>query len=166
MIARSTPSNSVLQTLTSLQLSHQSLQDTIHHGHQDVDEEVAALQSQLNILQERPSSIVTTLEPGSPPPSVTMMQAPIMLNTPESNLKPAEPEAWNGTECDAKPFRNRVLLWHFSVKTGCVCPQPHDPCQVSVMDEYMLELAGQQLYPLTANHHDTSGRLHMGVQRL
>ena len=104
--------NDVLQTLASLQLSHQSLQDTVHHGHQDVDEEVAALRSQLDTLRERPpptSTIITTLEPGSPVPPVTVTQAPITSNTPEPNLKPAKPEAWNGTERDAKPFRNRVL---------------------------------------------------------
>ena len=104
--------NNVLQTLASLQLSHQSLQDTIHHGHQDIDKEVAALWSQLNTLQEQPppmSTIITTLEPGSPTPSVTMMQAPITSNTPKPNLKTAKLEAWNRTEHNAKPFCNRVL---------------------------------------------------------
>jgi len=42
--------NEVLQTLAVLQLSHQNLQDTIRHSHQEVDEEVAALRSQLDFV--------------------------------------------------------------------------------------------------------------------
>jgi len=111
--------NEVLQTLASLQLSHQNLQDAVCHGHQEVDEEVAALRSQLDFVRERP--LVTTQThthtpkpsitpgPGSPVPPAAMIQAPVTSNTPGPNLKPAKPEAWNGTECNAKPFCNRVL---------------------------------------------------------
>ena len=105
--------NNVLQALAALQLSHQTLQDTVHHGHQDINEEVTALWSQLNVPQEQPPitapTLIITPSPGNPIPSVTSTQTPITSNTPEPNLKPAKPEAWNRTECDAKPFRNRVL---------------------------------------------------------
>jgi len=107
--------NEVLQTLAALQLSHQNLQDTIHHSHQEVDEEVVALWSQLNFVRERhPIAaqipvLTITPGPGSPIPPATTSQVPVTSNTTKLNLKPAKPEVWNGTKRDAKPFRNRVL---------------------------------------------------------
>jgi len=107
--------NEVLQTLVALQLSHQNLQDPIRHSHQEVDEEVAALRSQLDFVQERHPvaaqipALTITLGPGSPIPPAATSQVPVTSNTAELNLKPAKPEAWNRTECDAKPFRNQVL---------------------------------------------------------
>jgi len=105
--------NNMLQTLTALQLSHQTLQDTIYCGHQDIDEEVAALWSQLDLLQEQPPitapMLVIAPSPENPIPLVTSTQAPITSNISEPNLKPTKLEAWNGTEHDAKPFCNRVL---------------------------------------------------------
>ena len=107
--------NEVLQTLVALQLSHQNLQDTVRHSHQEVDEEVAALQSQLDFVRERHPvaaqipALTIMPGPGSPIPPAATSQVPVTSNTTKPNLKPAKPEAWNGTERDAKPFRNRVL---------------------------------------------------------
>jgi len=42
--------SSILQTLTILQQSHQSLQDTVHLISQEVDEEMTTVHSQLNFL--------------------------------------------------------------------------------------------------------------------
>jgi len=100
--------NNVLQTLASQQLSHQSLQDTVHCGHQDVDEEVMALQSQLDVLREQPPitapMLVIKLSPGNPVPSVTSTQAPITSNTPKPNLKPLNRKP--GIELSATPSLN------------------------------------------------------------
>jgi len=107
--------NEVLQTLVALQLSHQNLQDTVRHSHQEVDEEVAALWSQLNFVRERHPiaaqipALTIMPGPGSPIPPAATSQVPVTSNTTEPNLKPAKPEAWNGTKRDAKPFRNQVL---------------------------------------------------------
>ena len=44
--------------------------------------------------------------PTSSTPHVATVPNPI---TSEPNLKPAKPDAWDGTDHDAKPFWNRVL---------------------------------------------------------
>jgi len=90
---------------------------------QEVDEEIATLRSQLDFLRgERLptpslSAIFTTANPNqqplpistSPTPRVAAIPNPIPSNTSEPNLKPAKPDAWDGTDHDAKPFQNRVL---------------------------------------------------------
>ena len=50
--------------------------------------------------------LTITPGPGSPIPPATTSQVPVTSNTAEPNLKPTKPEAWNGAEHDAKPFRN------------------------------------------------------------
>ena len=107
----------MLQTLADLQSSHQNLQDVVRQETQEIDEGFNAVHSQLDSLRERAPtrlslipSLTTTPNPGSrtlevhptPTPQATATSA-------EPNLKPAKPEAWDGTERDAKPFRNRVL---------------------------------------------------------
>ena len=115
--------NEILQALTALQRSHQLLQDAVRLNNQEVDEEIATLRSQLDFLRgERHSTptlsaIFATADPNqqsppilaSPTPQVATIPNPIVSNTSEPNLKPAKPDAWDGTERDAKPFRNRVL---------------------------------------------------------
>ena len=114
--------NGVLQTLTTLQQSHQNLQDTVRLNSQEVDEEITTVRSQLDFLQgehllaqvtsiatipdQQPSTIST-----GPTPQVTTgpYPNPITSNPSEPNLKLAKPDAWDGTDRDAKPFRNRVL---------------------------------------------------------
>jgi len=44
----------------------------------------------------------------TPAPQVVTIPNPI-VSTSKPNLKPAKPDAWDGTERDAKPFQNRVL---------------------------------------------------------
>ena len=110
--------NGVLQALADLQSSHQNLQDTVWRDTQEIDEGFNALHSQLDSLHKRAPiwlspipSLATTPNPESRSPeahhSTPTPQATVTSTEP--NLKPAKPEAWDGTECDAKPFRNRVL---------------------------------------------------------
>jgi len=118
----STQLNKILLAFTGLQRSHQLLQDMVRLNDQEVDEEIATLRSQLNFLQDKcvstPNlSVFTTADPNQPPPSIsvnptpqtTTFPNPITSNTSEPNLKPVKSDAWDGTDCDAKPFWNRVL---------------------------------------------------------
>jgi len=154
----------MLQTLAFLQLSHQSLQDTVHCSHQDVDKTVVALRSQLNTLQEQPllpSMLITAPGPKSPVLLVTSTQALITSNTPEPNLKSTTLEAWNGTKCNAKPFHNRVLtsfsilspfhimcsiIWSTASLTQHCCAMPHGYHRVFVWWNLHHFLLWQWLY--------------------
>jgi len=113
--------NEILQAFTGLQRSHQLLQDTVRLNDQEVDKEIATLCSQLDFMQDEcpptPNlSIFATADANQPPSlptsphlQVTAIPNPTVLSTAEPNLIPVKPNAWNGNNRDAKPFRNRVL---------------------------------------------------------
>jgi len=113
--------NEILQAFTGLQRSHQLLQDTVRLNDQEVDEEIATLHSQLDFMQdEHPPtpnlSIFATADANQPPSlptsphlQVAAIPNPTVSSTAEPNLKPVKPDAWDSTDRDAKPFRNRVL---------------------------------------------------------
>jgi len=111
--------NGVLQTLATLQQSHQNLQDTVCLNSQEVDKEITTVRSQLDFLRgehllAQVTSIATipdqqpsTISTGPTPQVMTgPYPNPITSNPSEPNLKPAKPDAWDGTDHDAKPFQN------------------------------------------------------------
>ena len=88
---------------------------------QEVDEEIATLRSQLDFMRDKhpptPNlSIFATADANQPPSlptsphlQVAAIPNPTVSSTAKPNLKPVKPDAWDGTDRDAKPFRNRVL---------------------------------------------------------
>ena len=85
---------------------------------QEVDKEIASLCSQLGFLRDKcaptPNLSIFAMADPKQPPSIPTSPTPHIATIPnpitsEPNLKPAKPDAWDGTDRDAKPFWNRVL---------------------------------------------------------
>ena len=114
----STQLNEILHAFTDLQQSHQLLQDTVRLNDQEVDEEIASLHSQLGFLRDEhtptPNLSIFAMADPNQPPSIPTSPTPHVATVPnpitsKPNLKPAKPDAWDGTNHDAKSFWNRVL---------------------------------------------------------